>query len=282
MDLSAEQGRVLGSLIEKSLATPQQYPLTVNALQAACNQASNRDPVIHLAEEQVNSALGKLKEQGLVRFVHPSHGRSAIRYRSVLHEMFALDEQAQALIALLLLRGPQTAGELRTRSERMAAFDGLAGVEATLRRLAEHPDGLVACLPRRPGQKEERWAQLLAAEPTGLSPGPGDGAGRLHASRQLERQGPGEGGDEVLALAQPTAMTDLPSPAPGEQAAGGEVRAVPDRMVVPAALTSAGGPPADGGGSAALAELRGEMLALTKEVARLREELAELRRNLGG
>src|SRR5580698_6599380 len=108
MELSAEAARVIGSLVEKQLTTPDQYPLTLKALVAACNQASNRDPVVTYDEHQVMATLNGLKEQRLVRFVLPSHGRSAVRYRHVIDETLALDQRQSALFAVLLLRGPQT------------------------------------------------------------------------------------------------------------------------------------------------------------------------------
>jgi uncharacterized protein YceH (UPF0502 family) len=160
--LGPEQGRVIGCLIEKQLTTPQQYPLTLNALLSACNQSSNRDPVVHYDDGVVDQALVSLKEAGLVRFVHPSHGRSTTRYRQVLDERFVLDESALAIVAALLLRGPQTAGELRIRTERMVPFEGIAAVDDGLRHMSGGTEPLVQRLPRRPGQKEERWAQLLA------------------------------------------------------------------------------------------------------------------------
>ncbi len=155
---------MIGCLIEKQLTTPQQYPLTLNALVLACNQTSNRDPVLAYEEILVQRTLASLKEAGLVRFVYPSSGRSATRYRQVLGESLGLDEKGIALVAVLLLRGPQTAGELRTRTERMASFDGLGAVNAELEAMGAHPDPLVLQLPRRPGQKEERWRQLLTVE----------------------------------------------------------------------------------------------------------------------
>jgi uncharacterized protein YceH (UPF0502 family) len=162
--LSPEEGRVVGSLIEKQLTTPQQYPLTMNSLLLACNQSSNRDPVVDFDERTVDSALTSLKSAGIVRFVHPSHGRSVTRYRQVLEEALALSDTELALLGVLLLRGPQTAGELRSRTERMAQFEGIAAVDSELDRLAVRPDPLARQLPRRPGQKEERWMQLLTEQ----------------------------------------------------------------------------------------------------------------------
>ncbi len=161
VELSPVEARVLGSLAEKQLTTPQQYPLTLNALVLACNQSSNRDPVVAYDEETVEVALSSLKEAGLLRFVHPSQGRSATRYRQVLDERFGLDSQSLSVLTVLVLRGAQTVGELRARTERMADFAGLDEVEGELGRLASGPDPLVRRLTRRPGQKEERWEPLL-------------------------------------------------------------------------------------------------------------------------
>lgn len=162
--LSFEQGRVVGSLIEKQLTTPQQYPLTLNSLVLACNQTSNRDPVVSYEDGLVQRALATLKEIGVVRFVYPSSGRSATRYRQVIGEALGLDERSLALVAVLLLRGPQTVGELRTRTERMTTFDDLGAVNTELERLADRAEPHVLRLHRRPGQKEERWVQLLTPD----------------------------------------------------------------------------------------------------------------------
>lgn len=152
---------MLGSLVEKQLTTPQQYPLTLNALTSACNQTSNRDPIVSYDERSVEQAVTSAKTRGLARFVHPSHGRSAIRYAHTLEEALGVDQRQLALLAVLMLRGPQTAGELRTRTERMAEFEGLSDLERELARLAERDDPLVVRIGRRPGQKEDRFAHLL-------------------------------------------------------------------------------------------------------------------------
>lgn len=178
-------GRVLGSLIEKQLTTPQQYPLSLNALTLACNQTSSRDPVTNYDEATVREALDRLKADGLARFVLPSHGRSVVRYRHALEEKLALDERQLALLGVLMLRGPQTVGELRTRTERMATFSGTDQVEADLEGLARWDDPLVARAARRPGQKEERWAHLLFDHDTSAPPA---GIGR----EREESVGPGE------------------------------------------------------------------------------------------
>ena len=149
--------------MEKQLTTPQQYPLTLNALALAGNQTTNRDPVVELDEDAVSEAVDELRSQHLLRVVLPSHGRSVKRYRHVIDEVNGLDTARSALLATLLLRGPQTPGELRARSERMVDFPSVDDVQEQLTVLAEHSEGLVRLLPRRPGQKEDRWQQIAAA-----------------------------------------------------------------------------------------------------------------------
>ena len=161
LTLPADELRVLGCLVEKQLTTPQQYPLTLNALTLACNQSSNREPVLSFSEGEVESAVTSAKARGLARFVHPSHGRSAIRFRHLLDEALGLDERQLALVAVLFLRGPQTPGELRARTERMAEFSSLGDIEDEIEALSNRPVPLVERLPRQPGHKEARFAHLL-------------------------------------------------------------------------------------------------------------------------
>jgi uncharacterized protein len=163
--LSIIEGRVLGCLLEKERTTPDQYPLTLNALVLACNQSTAREPVMTLDPHDAEAAITSMKAAGLVRIVHPSHGRSVTRYRQVADEHHRWEPEQTALMALLLLRGPQTVGELRTRSERMFDFSSIDAVESVLRELASQPEPLVVQLERVPGQKELRWQQLLAEEP---------------------------------------------------------------------------------------------------------------------
>ncbi|MCB0956655.1 MAG: DUF480 domain-containing protein, partial [Ilumatobacter sp.] len=150
--LSVIEGRVLGCLLEKERTTPDQYPLTLNALVSACNQSTSREPVMHLADHEVDAVLAELKAEGLLRFVHPSHGRSVTRYRQVADEAWGLEAPAAAVVAVLLLRGPQTAAELRARTERLHPFDTVGEVDAVLQDLAAA--GQVRLLERMPGQKE--------------------------------------------------------------------------------------------------------------------------------
>ena len=155
--------RVLGCLIEKDLATPEYYPLTLNALTNACNQKSNRDPVMALAETDVVRALDSLRFQ---RFAHQSaEGIRAAKYCHNLDGLLRLEPQELAILAELLLRGPQTVGELRGRAERMATITDLAAVEEILGNLAEREPPLVMRLPRQLGRKEQRYTHLLSGPP---------------------------------------------------------------------------------------------------------------------
>jgi uncharacterized protein YceH (UPF0502 family) len=156
------QQRVVGCLVEKELTTPDQYPLSMNALLSACNQSTNRDPVVQLDERVVSNALENLKAEGVVRVVF-SKGNRVDKYRHVLPEALDLEGPALAVIAVLLLRGPQTAAELRARTERLHAFAGTHEVEHVLAQLAGREPPLVTLLPRQPGRKEPRWAHLLGA-----------------------------------------------------------------------------------------------------------------------
>jgi uncharacterized protein len=163
VNMTPVQSRVVGCLIEKEMATPDIYPLTMNALLAACNQTSNRNPVTKLDEATVGNALANLRAMNVVRIVY-SRSNRADKYRHVLDEMLALEPADLALLSVLMLRGSQTAGELRTRTERLHAFASQEEVDDALRRLAGRNEALVARLERRPGQKESRWAHLLGAD----------------------------------------------------------------------------------------------------------------------
>jgi uncharacterized protein len=161
LDLSPAEVRVLGCLVEKELTTPDQYPLTLNALVLACNQRSNREPVLNLSEQTVSEAVTSAKTKGLVRFIHPSHGRSALRYSHVLNDALGVSQRQIALIAVMMLRGPQTPGELRARTDRMADFADLDDLERELERLCGPELKLVERLGRRPGQSQDRYRHLL-------------------------------------------------------------------------------------------------------------------------
>ncbi len=163
MELTAPETRVLGCLLEKQLVTPNVYPLTLNSLVAAANQSSNREPVVSYAETDVAEALAGLRQKGVARIVYAS-GQRAEKYRHVLDEVWGLDEQHRAILCVLMLRGPQTVGELRARTERLARFDSLGEVEQVLRLLATREEPLARRLERAPGQKEARWVELFSGE----------------------------------------------------------------------------------------------------------------------
>jgi uncharacterized protein YceH (UPF0502 family) len=166
--------RVLGALVEKEITTPDYYPLSLNALTNACNQKSNRDPVMSLSESQVTQALEGLRGQGLARQVSSFDSRVP-KFAHQLAETFNFDRRETAVLCVLLLRGPQTPGELRGRAERLYAFDDLDAVEATLHRLTERQPPLVRQLPKLPGTKESRWTHLLAGEVEAWEPPPASG-----------------------------------------------------------------------------------------------------------
>jgi uncharacterized protein YceH (UPF0502 family) len=237
-ELTPPEQRVLGCLIEKRWTTPDQYPLSLNGLRLACNQATNRDPVTDYDEATVREAAQRLCKYGLARLAS-GHGSRTTKYRHLAEEALGLGREELAVLAILLLRGPQTPGELKARSERMASLGSLAEVEQVLAALAERD--FARRLQRRPGQKEDRFEHLL-------------------------------GGGEVVAVASPTspaspAMPAPPSPVPPSPVAPTSPAAPsPDASASPA-------PPRDAAGLEARVE------ALEAEVAALREELAALRAN---
>lgn len=156
--------RVLGSLIEKELTTPEYYPLTLNALTNACNQSSNRDPVVRFDDATVKAAVDRLRKYSLVRSIQRSDAR-AMKYMHLMGEAMTLERPELAAMCVLMLRGPQTVGEIRTRGSRLFEFQSLEEAEATLNGLATRsPFPLVARLARQPGQKEARYAHLLSGE----------------------------------------------------------------------------------------------------------------------
>ena len=158
--LDATEARVLGALLEKEVTTPDYYPLSTNALVNACNQKSNREPVVSYGDDTVEDALQNLRAKGLA--VRVTGDSRVPKHEQRFTEKFNLGRREAALLCVLMLRGPQTVGELRGRSERLYTFDDLEAVESTLARLAEME--YVKKLPRRTGFKEQRWAQLLAGD----------------------------------------------------------------------------------------------------------------------
>jgi uncharacterized protein YceH (UPF0502 family) len=160
-ELTPAEQRVLGCLIEKRWTTPDQYPLSLNALRLACNQLTNRDPVTDYDESTVRDAAHRLSRYELTRMAS-GHGSRAVKYRHLAEEALSLGREELALLAVLLLRGPQTPGELKARSERMASLGSLEEVDRVLETLCER--GYARRIPRRPGQKEDRFEHLLGGE----------------------------------------------------------------------------------------------------------------------
>jgi uncharacterized protein YceH (UPF0502 family) len=183
LDPTAAEIRVVGCLIEKQRTTPDAYPLSLNSLRLACNQATNRDPVVDYDEATVHDAAQRLSKRGWARLA--SRGGRAVKYRHLLDQALGLADDETALLAVLMLRGPQTPGELKQRTDRMYRFDDLRAVHETLARLIER--GHVADEGRRPGQKETRYTQTLGGDgegdPVTASESPGD-----ERVEQLERE----------------------------------------------------------------------------------------------
>ncbi len=164
LTLTLIEARVLGALIEKEITTPEYYPLSLNALTNACNQKSNRDPVLHLEESEIRKALNHLEYQSVVRSVSSTDSR-VTKFEHRLQDAFNFYRPEVAILCELLLRGPQTPGELRTRASRMHAFEDLESVHSALNRLEKREPALVTMLPRQPGTKEARYAHLLGDSP---------------------------------------------------------------------------------------------------------------------
>ena len=169
LQLNEVECRVLGSLVEKEITTPEYYPLSLNALVNACNQKSNREPVMNLDETEVRGALLSLDKQSLVRSVSAADSR-VTKFEHRLQEVFNFYRHEIAILCVLLLRGPQTPGELRGRTERMHVFDDLSAVQSSLSHLMKREPPLAKALPRLPGTKEVRYAHLLAGEEPGWAP----------------------------------------------------------------------------------------------------------------
>ncbi len=169
MELTPPEQRVLGCLIEKEMTTPDYYPMSLNSIVMACNQRSNRDPVVDYTELEVQETLDALRERGLARTVH-GKGDRVLKYKHVAGDVLELTEAQKSLLAVLLLRGPQTGGELRTRTGRYCEFNALDEVVSELAALAGREEPLAERLERRPGEKEPRYTHLLGAVPDDLEP----------------------------------------------------------------------------------------------------------------
>jgi uncharacterized protein len=267
--LTAPEQRVLGCLIEKRWTTPDQYPLSLNALRLACNQSTNRDPVTRYDESTVREAAQRLCRYGLARLAS-GHSSRAIKYRHLAEEALSLGREELAVLTVMLLRGPQTPGELKSRSERMAKLDSLEEVDLVLSTLIERR--YARRLERRPGQKEDRYEQLL-----GGGSGEDGGAGRSWEDG-------GAGADYGAAAAAP-AMAAQPgtSPVPTASPPAGAPAdpAAPTRFAPVTATTTTASPTAAGNASdGRAAELSSRLGDLEVEVALLRDELDALRTEL--
>ena len=205
--LREAEARVLGALIEKESTTPEYYPLSLNALVNACNQKSNREPVMNLGEDAVRTALRSLSDQFLAR---SAGGDSRVaKYEHRVNELFNFHRHELAILCVLLLRGPQTPGELRTRTDRLYSFQDLESVHSALNLLMKREPPLVAVLPRQPGTKESRYTHLLSGAPEeGFSSSPATVSSQETASREKRRDGAAESErvaqleSEVAALRQ--------------------------------------------------------------------------------
>ena len=233
MDLRPEEIRVLGCLLEKQRTTPDAYPLSLNALRLACNQSTNRDPVVDYDEDTIRDAVHRLERRGYARLASGAGSRAA-KFRHLLAERLPMDDAEQAVMCVLMLRGAQTPGELKQRGERIHAFSGLDEVQATLERLIERD--LVRRLERRPGQKEERYAQRL--------------------------------GDDALDDAPAVAAPAVAAPAAAYDR-GEAIEAAPVPVAEPAVA-----PPA-AAATEALTALTERVAALEREVAEMREALGD-------
>jgi uncharacterized protein YceH (UPF0502 family) len=201
MELDPEEMRVLGCLAEKQLTTPAQYPLTLDALVLACNQTTSRHPVVTYDERTVEAAVTRAKTRGLARFYHPAHGRSALRFGHSLDEALGIDAPRMALLTVLMLRGSQTLAELRARTQRMTEFSDTREVEAELDTLARLDPPLVRRLGRQPGQKEDRYEQLLGPAAPVLVPEPASVAAPSPYEAQRPGPPPGRTGEPAAPLA---------------------------------------------------------------------------------
>jgi uncharacterized protein YceH (UPF0502 family) len=187
IELSPIAARVLGSLVEKEITTPEYYPLSLNALANACNQKNNREPVTNLDEGEIRQALHRLEDFGLASAARGGESRVA-KYEHRMQEVFNFTRGEIAVMCVLLLRGPQTPGELRGRTERMHPFEELSDVQSTLQRLMQREPPLLMVLPRQPGTKEARYAHLLSGEVTEPAPmvAPQAGRGTAHLEAEVD------------------------------------------------------------------------------------------------
>ena len=244
-ELTPPEQRVLGCLIEKRWTTPDQYPLSLNALRLACNQSTNRDPVTTYDEATVRQAADRLTKYGLARLAS-GHSSRATKYRHLAEDGLGLGREELAVLAVLLLRGPQTPGELKARSDRMASIASLSDVERVLSVLADR--GYVRRLGRRPGQKEDRFEQLLGGAGTQANAG------------------------EIASATAPTTFAQTPPAPAASPPAPAATPTAPAATPTAAAPTAPAATPPGADG-----DLEARVRALESDVAALRAELARLR-----
>ena len=261
-ELTEVEQRVLGCLIEKRWTTPEQYPLSLNALRLACNQATNRDPVTRYDEDAVFAAAQRLTKYGLARLAS-GHTSRATKFRHLAEEGLGLDREQLAVLAVLLLRGPQTPGELKLRSERMASLASLADVERILDELGQR--GYAQRLGRRPGQKEDRFRQLLGGADDATGNGAGAPASRAPAGDPAPPADPAPAADPAPTPDPAPAAAPAPTPAPAPAPAPAAISA-PVAVPAPAAIPS----------QAPVAQLEARVASLEADVAALRAQLSDL------
>ncbi|MGI9611445.1 MAG: YceH family protein [Acidimicrobiales bacterium] len=269
LELTAEELRVLGALIEKERATPDQYPLTTNALRTSCNQKSSRDPVVDYGQSEVEAAMLSLRDKGYARTVTGS-GRT-VKHKQVLDEALGLSNGEVSLLGVLMLRGAQTPNELRTRTDRLHGFEDNASVERTLATMAAGQPSLVRCIGREPGQREDRWVHLLAGEDNA----PAGVAGGASAPK------PGLPGPTEPILDAPAPLgSPAASPHHAEPAVVASASAPPSppASAPTPTLVPTGQPSED---AARIAELEAEVADLRAEVDRLRDRFDDLASQLG-
>lgn len=230
VEMTSVECRVVGALIEKAATTPDVYPMTTNALVSACNQRSNRDPVVSYDAVIIDGALLELRQRSLVRRVHTQGSRST-KHRQTLDEAIGLDPGELAIVSVLLLRGAQTVGELRQRTERQHEFDSLDAVQSALESLAVRPTPVVVQLARQPGQKEARWQHLLG-EDSESAPAVSQ-AGTAHVSTAPPHAAPASapGSETTTTPARAAVGIALPDPlAARVEALEAEVAVLRDRL----------------------------------------------------
>jgi hypothetical protein len=246
--LTPEELRVVACLVEKQLTTPDSYPLTENAVVAACNQLSNRNPIVAYDHNSVRVTLTALRQRGLARVIH-TPGARVPKHRQILDDALGLSQGEVSLVTVLALRGPQTVGELRTRTERMHEFASLSEVEEVLEGLAARDEPLVVRLERQPGQKEARYAQLLAGPPDAAT-----APASPRAGSDAPLDAPAPAADSHSDWAEEVRPARAPAPATGGPAAAID----PDRV---AALEKR------------LADVEAELAIIQAEHRELRDEL---------